>query len=145
VDILDEPLLVVAGVFTLVFLYWMGGSKRGGRKKFDKYLKVKRQKAHKYIASKEWGEKRNKRFVIDHYTCQKCGTKKSPLQVHHKTYIRLMNEDVEKDIITVCTPCHEEIHRRFGYPTYGVDDRKDRRYWDEKWNSKKQWSKQWKI
>lgn len=53
-------------------------------------------------------------FERDHYTCQKCGTK-GFLQAHH---IIPFSEDFSKafDIengLTVCVPCHEEIHGRF--------------------------------
>lgn len=38
-----------------------------------------------------------------------CGTKKR-LQVHHKTYKRIYNENLERDLITLCRFHHQLVH-----------------------------------
>ena len=68
----------------------------------------------RYLQSDIWNNKRLKRLQIDEYTCQMCGTKgtrMNPLQVHHLDYHRKFNEDVEKDLVTLCRDCHQGVHR----------------------------------
>lgn len=63
------------------------------------------------MARYDWCEKRTQRLVIDNYECQTCLHDGSvyQLEVHHKTYERFGEEDVEKDLITLCSECHEAI------------------------------------
>jgi len=64
-----------------------------------------------YIASKEWRAKRQERLVIDGNECQTCGHDGSVyrLEIHHKHYRSFMREDVSRDLITLCSQCHEAI------------------------------------
>jgi hypothetical protein len=64
----------------------------------------------KYIQSKHWAAKRSLRLKIDDNKCQGCGKQES-LHVHHKTYVRLGNEDAENDLITLCELCHDFVHK----------------------------------
>ena len=83
-------------------------------------------KYKKYIKTDEWKQIHNEVLIRDNYTCQCCnrtqqeideynakkGKKLLSLVVHHKTYKNLFNE-VEtnyKDLITLCSPCHRQIH-----------------------------------
>ena len=76
--------------------------------------------------SDEWKQIRDIVLIRDNFTCQCCnrtqqeideyntkkGKKLLSLVVHHKTYKNLFNE-VEtnyKDLITLCSPCHKQIH-----------------------------------
>ena len=76
--------------------------------------------------SDEWKQIRDIVLIRDNFTCQCCnrtqqeideynakkGKKLLSLVVHHKTYKNLFNE-VEtnyKDLITLCSPCHRQIH-----------------------------------
>ena len=65
----------------------------------------------RYISSKEWRVKRQKRLAIDGNECQTCGHDGSiyQLEIHHKHYRSFMEEDVERDLITLCSQCHEAI------------------------------------
>ena len=65
----------------------------------------------RYMQSAEWAAKRAARLEIDNHRCRTCGHtgEQWPLQVHHVTYERLGNEDVENDLITLCASCHEAI------------------------------------
>jgi hypothetical protein len=64
-----------------------------------------------YIASVAWAEKRMARLEIDGHKCQTCFHDGAQwrLEVHHKTYERLGDEDVQKDLITLCCDCHAAI------------------------------------
>ena len=75
----------------------------------DKYT----QKYIDYLTSNEWKLKAQERQRIDGYKCQLCGSPKgdSILQVHHITYRTLYHEDIYKDLITLCIPCHKNIHK----------------------------------
>ena len=62
-----------------------------------------------YLRTPAWQDKRSKRLVLDNFTCQKCGAKKTLLDVHHINYERVGNEDIYRDLITLCRECHKEI------------------------------------
>lgn len=65
-----------------------------------------------YIRSPAWNAKRKQRLEIDNHKCQMCGTSEE-LQIHHITYDRLGNEDIHKDIVTLCKSCHRDIHKAY--------------------------------
>lgn len=56
--------------------------------------------------------KRAQRLKIDGYKCRTCGAAAGvgvSLHVHHVTYERLGDEDVERDLITLCAECHAAV------------------------------------
>ena len=57
---------------------------------------------------KDWPQRRKQRLEIDGYRCVVCkrGADEIRLEVHHLTYARLGNEDVQHDLMTVCAECH---------------------------------------
>lgn len=59
-----------------------------------------------YLLSSAWREKRMVVLARDRGRCV-CGAVAS--DVHHKTYDRIFNEQLE-DLLAVCRPCHDEIH-----------------------------------
>lgn len=61
----------------------------------------------KYINSEAWREKRKDRLQIDGNKCRTCLSKER-LEVHHVTYERFGNENLD-DLITLCRDCHEAI------------------------------------
>lgn len=63
-----------------------------------------------YLSSSHWKETRGKRLEIDEYKCAVCGSTEN-LNVHHLSYKRIGNEDIESDLITLCHPCHAMLHR----------------------------------
>ena len=67
-----------------------------------------------YLESDEWKEIRNKRLMIDGFVCQSCGsrgTSQNPLQIHHFSYKRpLGQENVYRDLVTLCKACHSTLH-----------------------------------
>ena len=46
----------------------------------------------------------------DSWRCQSCGTM-SNLEVHHKQFRSHEGDDSEENLITLCAPCHHEIHQ----------------------------------
>ena len=75
----------------------MQGGNSVNNKSYDEYLKTP-----------QWQEKRSQRLKIDNYTCQMC-ERKTGLQVHHLNYDRIGKEDIYRDLITLCTDCHEKV------------------------------------
>lgn len=61
-----------------------------------------------YYQTQKWAEKRNARLKLDGYKCAKCGFTRA-LEVHHINYERFGDEDVSRDLITLCKKCHQEI------------------------------------
>lgn len=47
----------------------------------------------------------------DGWRCQFCGTM-SNLEVHHRKFRSHSGDDSEENLITLCTACHEKVHRR---------------------------------
>ncbi len=62
----------------------------------------------KYIQSEQWQALRTVVLRRDKYTCQGCG-KPHCLDVHHKTYNRLGDEELT-DLETLCRRCHKDTH-----------------------------------
>ena len=62
----------------------------------------------KYINSEAWQQKRRVKFANDGRFCQKCETE-NELDVHHLTYERLGNENLD-DLIILCRRCHNYYH-----------------------------------
>ncbi len=48
----------------------------------------------------------------DGWRCQVCGSMQN-LQVHHLKLRSQSGSDVEQNLITLCTECHERAHRKF--------------------------------
>jgi hypothetical protein len=64
-----------------------------------------------YYQSSKWAEKRNARLKIDGFKCAKCGFTRA-LEVHHINYERFGDEDVSRDLITLCKKCHQEVEEQ---------------------------------
>lgn len=73
---------------------------------------MNKEEYKKYLFSEHWRKTREERLKLDGYVCSVCKSK-FRLQVHHLTYANLHNEDVFKDLITLCEGCHKNEH--FGY------------------------------
>jgi 5-methylcytosine-specific restriction endonuclease McrA len=46
----------------------------------------------------------------DGWRCQSCGTM-SNLEVHHKEFRSQSGDDLEQNLITLCSACHATVHR----------------------------------
>jgi 5-methylcytosine-specific restriction endonuclease McrA len=60
-----------------------------------------------YLASYQWKQKRKQVLERDNYTCQGCGVRPAE-QVHHLTY-RRVGREMNFDLVSVCTRCHDLI------------------------------------
>ena len=76
----------------------------------DEFVSTKRE----YLNSFKWSLLRNKRLLLDNYTCQSCKLNNPPLEMHHLTYENIFNENIE-DIISLCRECHQLQHDHYGY------------------------------
>lgn len=65
---------------------------------------------NEYMESDAWANKRFERLKKDNFQCQMCGSAKN-LNVHHVTYERLGNEDMN-DLVTLCNKCHSKVHSK---------------------------------
>lgn len=63
-----------------------------------------------YLKTREWAEKREQALERDRRRCRLCNTYDN-LQVHHRTYQRRGNEDLD-DLTTLCKSCHEHFHQK---------------------------------
>ncbi len=48
----------------------------------------------------------------DQYTCQHCGKRLLPLEVHHIIWRSKGGSDEEENLITLCNKCHSKVHNR---------------------------------
>ncbi len=49
----------------------------------------------------------------DRWRCQSCGAM-SNLEVHHEELRSQSGNDAEPNLITLCTTCHQQVHRNQG-------------------------------
>lgn len=63
-----------------------------------------------YLKTEHWQEVRKARLSVDKYRCYLCGTPRR-LNVHHLRYDNLGDENVHKDLISLCLHCHLMLHR----------------------------------
>jgi uncharacterized protein YlaI len=63
-----------------------------------------------YLKTPEWRAKREEALERDGYRCRLCDSDER-LHVHHRTYARRGNEDIE-DLTTLCEECHERFHEK---------------------------------
>lgn len=66
---------------------------------------------HEYLSSPAWRAVRAQRLAVDNHKCRTCGHTGETwaLTVHHVSYARLGAEDVQEDLITLCSSCHSAI------------------------------------
>ena len=66
-----------------------------------------------YMRSEKWRYKKAQRMQIDDNKCCMCGRDikhVKSMQVHHVSYKNLGDEDVMKDLCTLCGSCHIKLH-----------------------------------
>ena len=65
-----------------------------------------------YMLSPKWIATRNLVRTREGNTCQQCKSKHK-IEVHHITYKNFGEEEL-KDLVCVCKPCHDLIHKYHG-------------------------------
>ena len=63
-----------------------------------------------YLRSDWWLFVSTARKRIDGYKCAVCGSREK-LNVHHRHYNSLRQENVKRDLVTLCHRCHACLHR----------------------------------
>jgi hypothetical protein len=67
-----------------------------------------------------WQKKRLEIMKRDKFKCRLCGDEKTELQIHHLKYTTNNPADEDnKNLITLCSDCHEVIsdHKKYNCPT----------------------------
>jgi hypothetical protein len=67
------------------------------------------KKYRDYLQSDDWKEKSKQARFNANYTCEVC-QKRSGLQVHHTRYRSWYDVEPPKDLICLCSSCHELAH-----------------------------------
>lgn len=62
-----------------------------------------------YLKSPAWKTKREEKFKLVGRRCQVCN-RAYRLEVHHRTYERIGNEDLN-DLTVLCSTCHHIFHK----------------------------------
>lgn len=96
---------------------WSEAERAEARRAWDERLKkerewyesVRRMPYRDYLKTEHWQEFR--RFALKRagYRCQLCNAKNCRLDVHHRTYERIGDEN-PNDVFVLCVPCHERFH-----------------------------------
>jgi len=73
-------------------------------------MRLRTMPYEEYLQTPEWIEKREQTLERDGHRCRVCNSREK-LHVHHRTYARRGNEDLN-DLTTLCETCHEEFHQR---------------------------------
>ena len=63
---------------------------------------------HEYIQSVQWKQRAAAMVARAGFRCERCGSPRD-LNVHHKTYARLGNEQAD-DLAVLCRACHQKEH-----------------------------------
>jgi len=71
-----------------------------------------------YLKSQDWRDRRKELMSEANWECNQCGEKAT--QLHHISYENLGEEELDYDVIALCTDCHNEIHGKgeYGYQQY---------------------------
>ena len=62
-----------------------------------------------YLKTMVWDNTRKKKLKEAGYKCQLCSKTGAELHVHHNSYERIGDEDMN-DLIVLCEDCHKKFH-----------------------------------
>ena len=62
-----------------------------------------------YLRTKHWKNIKKMYNKMYKYECSCCGSNKTGLHLHHITYDRVGNEEID-DLVYLCKECHNKIH-----------------------------------
>ena len=91
-------------------------SKISNDEALERFKPESRKRYEEHLSSDQFAQLKRDRLIIDDFRCQMCSTTVdvSTSHCHHITYKNLYNENVEKDLISVCKQCHKYIHKYYG-------------------------------
>lgn len=73
-----------------------------------------------YLKSDHWKEIRRAALEFYGFACCLCG-KRDNLNVHHRNYNNLHNENIQLDLIVLCKDCHTCFHGKLPeYPFFSL-------------------------
>lgn len=64
-----------------------------------------------YLQTPEWQDTRKRALKRANFSCQLCNSNNQQLDVHHRTYENLGEED-NRDLIVLCRDCHSKFHNK---------------------------------
>ena len=73
------------------------------------FVKDYKQNYKQYLETKHWKAIRESKLKETGYKCQLCSKTDIKLHVHHNTYERIGDEDMN-DLIVLCESCHKKFH-----------------------------------
>ena len=79
---------------------------------------MSREDKIEYMKSIEWRLLKGERLRIADHKCEKCGEDRRALHLHHITYERLGEEEID-DLRILCSDCHLSIHLKYGFDRNG--------------------------
>lgn len=81
---------------------------------------------YELLLEPEWKDRRNKIIHRDKVKCQMCGKSTSELEVHHRYYLYNHNpwEYPDHALVSLCSDCHELVHKTFPPLIYLQKDNK---------------------
>ena len=62
-----------------------------------------------YVQTPQWKERANHMRARAGHRCQICNSRKGPLDVHHRCYDDVGEED-NRDLVVLCRECHDLFH-----------------------------------
>ena len=74
---------------------------------------ARRDAYREYLKTASWRATRNRARRLAGWRCQRCGSGRPPLHVHHLTYDRLGHE-WDQDLEVLCAGCHQGTHIQAG-------------------------------
>ena len=73
------------------------------------FVKDYKQNYKQYLETEHWKSIRESKLKETGYKCQLCSKTDIKLHVHHNTYERIGDEDMN-DLIVLCESCHKKFH-----------------------------------
>lgn len=73
------------------------------------FVKDYKQNYKQYLETEHWKSIRESKLKETGYKCQLCSKTDAELHVHHNTYERIGDEDMN-DLIVLCKDCHKKFH-----------------------------------
>lgn len=66
-----------------------------------------------YLTSEYWVKQKEKFYDLQEkpYHCGVCGDFPKTFNVHHRTYKRIGQENLVRDLVLLCRKCHKKVHR----------------------------------
>ena len=76
----------------------------------DDIIFLKTLSYEQYLTTEHWATVREERLIFAKHKCEICNSN-DDLQVHHRTYDNIGNEQLT-DLIALCKTCHKLYHKQ---------------------------------